>query len=272
MRNRPWALMLLALIQILTPVFNVFFNAWVLQVSPAKVLSWVLEGNLLEIFEFAALMPIAGIAIWRMRKWSYGVFCGAMAWSLYAKFRHLAYAQTTMSLPMLIAIHASEIALVTYFLLPAVRATYFDPRVRWWESKPRYELKLPAQLVIGQSSRIEGAVLNLSEGGAFVQIPVILTMGEQVRLEFSLLTQLFAVAGKVVHVREAASGDNWHGIQFQHDGDTQDRFRKLARALGDLGFQDRVPSQSLREGFRSWVANLRRGRGWVPEVKSGGKG
>lgn len=274
MKNRPWPLVLLAALQALSPFFNVFFNAWALRVGPGQVMAWVLDQRPLAVFEFVALMPIAGVAIFMMKRWSYAVFCAAMGWSLISKIQHLSYAQGTLPWPALVAVYGLELALVTYFLLPAVRATYFDPRVRWWESKPRYELRLPATLETAARERLEASVMNLSEGGLFVRAARNLGLGSRIGVAFGILGQEFEAEGRVVHVREAAApgastgeGAYWHGIELAHTPATRARFRGLASALRDLGFQDRTPRESLFESFRAWMSNLiRTGKGLTPEV------
>jgi hypothetical protein len=179
--------------------------------------------------------------------------------------------------PTLVFVYGIEIALVSYFMLPAVRATYFNPRVRWWESKPRYELKLPAHLKVGVES-LDAQVVNVSEGGVFIRTGRNLPLGDSVGLRFEILGQAFEVDGRIVHVRKAVdSGAGvdafWHGMEFAHTFDTSRRFQGLSKALRELGFQDRTPREPLFVSFKDWTSNLlRTGKGLTPDLGTRPKG
>jgi hypothetical protein len=266
MFQRPWPLVILAVIQMLSPIFNVLVNSWTLGVKPNYVLGWIMERPPIEIFEFFLLMPIAGFAILRMRRWSYIVFFGAMAWSLFSNLRHLQYTSQTHSVLVLGLVYGLQIALVLYFLLPSVRVTYFNPRVRWWESKPRYELKLPCELIVA-GNQSEGNVLNVSAGGIFVQVTVKrgFNVGADVDLRFSVLSQVFKAQGKFAHERELGGGVFCYGIQFNHSPETRERFQNLTRALEILEFQIRA---AFTQSFFGWfVTLLKTGKGLTPQIK-----
>ena len=267
MRTRPWPLVLLALVQLLTPVVNVLFNAWVLRVSPLQILTWLLQRPWIDIFEALLLMPIAGIAIFRMRRWSYAVFFVAMVWSIYGSVKHWQYASSTLSAPLLILLYVLEIALVIYFLTPEVRTTYFDPRVRWWESKPRYELKVPGE-IRSQSQKYDASILNVSEGGAFLSTSQKLEVGKPLELHFSILSQPFSVTGKLVHTRDLGNGVSCYGMQFIHSAESAKKFRGLTRGLEEIGFQERSGRKPMYQEFFDWLRTLlTTGRGWRPDVK-----
>lgn len=267
MKSRPWPLVILALIQIFTPVVTVFFNATALHVSPLRVLAWILDRGPQGFFESICLMPIAGFAIYSMKKWSYPIFLLAMGWSAFRNLSHWAYATTLIPKPALAFVYISEAAFVGYFLLPSVRTTYFDPNVRWWEHKPRYLLELAASIAIGATRRV-GTILNVSEGGAFVSVAEKIEKGARIRLEFTVVTLLYSVEGIVAHVRELEGGKFCYGIQFTHSTTSLQALRNLAEALDILGYNDRDGRGSPLEEFRAWITRLlKTGRGLVPEIK-----
>lgn len=268
MRTRPWPLVLLALAQILSPVFTVLFNAWVLDVHPRHVLGWIFLRSPLEIFESLLLMPIAGIAIYRMKRGSYAIFFAALTWALVSNFKQWSYASHAISLPAIVGMYVAQLALAGYFLMPSVRRTYFDPRVRWWESKPRYELKAPAVLEVG-SEKGEGELLNVSEGGAFLATARTWNTGEKAKLTFWIMSQEFQIEGRVVHARELSPERRCYGIEFIHTPESQKRFRGVARGLAELGFQDRTPRPNPLKDLRDWAVRLvKTGKGWTPEIRS----
>jgi hypothetical protein len=267
MRQRPWALIILAFIQMLSPFFNVLANSWTLGVKPNYVLGWIMERPPIEIFEFFFLMPIAGFGILRMKKWSYLVAFAAMGWSLIANIRHLQYTMHTHSTFVLVLVYGLQAALVLYFLLPSVRTTYFNPRVRWWEAKPRFQLKIPCDLKVHHQTT-EGAVLNVSQGGVFIQVKKGFNVGDMVGIQFSILEQKFDVYGKFVHEREIGNGVYCYGVQFNHNAETWKRFHNLTKALELLEFQERAAIPAPVMSLWGWfVTLLKTGKGITPQIK-----
>lgn len=56
---------------------------------------------------------------------------------------------------------------LAYFINPRIRKLYFDPRLRWWRTKPRYETHLP--LILSAGTFRYHILRNISEGGCFIQ-------------------------------------------------------------------------------------------------------
>jgi hypothetical protein len=270
MPSRPWPLILIALFQFLAPVLTVFVNAAIHHVSPSVILIWFwTQKNWLEIFEAFFLMPLGGIFVLMMRKWSYPLFLLCVAWLLVSNFIQWNTPGTMVSFPFMAGTSLAGFLLVTYFLLPAVRATYFDPSARWWESRPRFQLEIPLEILAGDRD-VKAKVLNLSEGGTFFQCDDKLELGPTLKLKFLILGQKFEVAGKALHVREVPAYGSCYGVQFSHTRRTLRRFRALSAALTLLGFDDsRRRSQGVFREFGMWVRTLlTTGRGLTPSVRT----
>ncbi|MBI1861481.1 MAG: PilZ domain-containing protein [Deltaproteobacteria bacterium] len=74
---------------------------------------------------------------------------------------------------------------LAYFINPRVRRLYFDPKMRWWRTKPRYETHLP--LMVGVGTDFQYRVLrNISEGGCFVETDAPFAMNERFDLSLPL--------------------------------------------------------------------------------------
>jgi hypothetical protein len=59
---------------------------------------------------------------------------------------------------------------VSYFINPQIRRLYFDPKLRQWRTKKRYETHGPA--IIQKSDKYSYPILrNISEGGCFLETP-----------------------------------------------------------------------------------------------------
>jgi hypothetical protein len=228
-------------------------------------MGWILERPPLEAFQTLALMPIAGIAIWAMKNWSYPVFLVALVWSAARNISNWGYARGMMPLPAAIATYLFELVLVGYFLHPNVRKTYFDPNVRWWESKPRFVLKIEAELRAASRAMVI-TILNLSEGGLFITAPSELVVGDHVEIGFNLLGLTYSAPGKLVHSRTMENGTTCFGVQFEHTPESAESFRRLARGLEVLGFKDRGVAERRWESLKAWMVTLATtGKGLVPE-------
>jgi hypothetical protein len=83
-------------------------------------------------------------------------------------------------------IHVTIYALsLSYFINPRVRTLYFDPKLCWWKSKPRFETCLP--LILNDGKAWHYPILkNVSEGGCFVETPHLLPMDAELSLTIPL--------------------------------------------------------------------------------------
>ncbi len=266
MRTRPWALVVLAVIQLLTPVVNLLFNAWIYRVPVRLVFRWSWDNGWLTLMEFWVIPVLAAFAILRMRRWSYALFVVAMLWMLGRHIFLWSQSQGTVSTSAMIYVTVLQLALVTYFLLPAVRTPFFDPRVRWWETKPRFELLLPVLLRRDPTTAwIKATILNLSEGGCFIECSEKLESGDSLDVEIDVFSQKFEARGKVVHAREVSGEKRCYGIQFAHQAESLERFQGLVSGLEAMGFRDRTRPASFWESFRDWLKTLlTSGKGLTP--------
>jgi hypothetical protein len=265
MRTRPWPLVILALLQFLSPVGTVLINAYALGVKPGYVIGWILSNSPLQIFETLFLMPIAGFAIYQMKRWGYFVFFAAMTWGLISNLLALRHSASPYSLGVVLLLFAIPMLLAVYFLLPAVRRTYFDPSVRWWEAKSRFVLETPVEISTGAAAA-EGRIQNISEGGiaCTIQRPTF-SPGQELKLKFVVAGVVFKIPGIVMH-----SAAGFYGIRFLHDRVSARRFCQLVQGLELIGVphRDQDIAKPWHVGVREWALTvLKTGRGLVPEVK-----
>ncbi len=72
-----------------------------------------------------------------------------------------------------------------YFINPRIRTLYFDPKLCWWKSKPRYETNLP--LILKHKDQWTYPIAkNISEGGCFVETPHFLELDAEVTISIPL--------------------------------------------------------------------------------------
>jgi hypothetical protein len=78
---------------------------------------------------------------------------------------------------------------LAYFINPRVRTLYFDPKMRWWRTKPRYETHLPS-ILQAQAQAPEQwhypVLRNISEGGCFVETSHFLDVNSRLEVAIPL--------------------------------------------------------------------------------------
>jgi hypothetical protein len=255
----------LAFFQCLAPLTNLVLSSWLLKMTvPVFVAAVFKQASWLEIADFFLLPPLAGAAIFAFRPWSYAVFVGITSWNILYNLNVWWQFPQLVSLPILLSAHAVNIGLVTYFLLPAVRAAYFNPKLRWWESKPRFFVDIPATFDDGEGDR-RCVITDLSEGGAFITTSRKLEADENIHLTFSFVNLEVKVEARVVHRRW--QGTRGYGLQFVPDERSEQTLHRLTAALQMMGAPQRSPKDPFWAGFKSWLVSLfRTGKGWVPEL------
>lgn len=136
---------------------EMYFRGWVREnpISPmdfilSAVLPLVLAAGLIRVSRVGWYTLVTLIALWGVRDlFDYYVSRGA----------------TVSALLIHLGIYSISLA---YFINPRIRHLYFDPKARWWRSKPRYETHMP--LVVNQDATWLYPVLrNISEGGCFIE-------------------------------------------------------------------------------------------------------
>lgn len=136
-----------------------------------------------------------------------------------------------------------------------IRVPYFFPKIRWWESDPRYKLSVPVKIIRPDKSELEAEIMDISLGGCFMKTHHYFLTDELVVLNFTLFERPLNCPGKIVWTTESTvTHPRGIGIKFEPlDKDTTyclkqatEKLRKLARAY----------SQMTRE--RNWQEYLQR--------------
>lgn len=168
----------------------------------------------------------------------------------------------------LLGLTIMNIAVVSYFLIPAVRVTYFNRSLRWWENQPRYRVRLPAAIGFQgehQGKVLEGLIADVSEGGVFLKIldPVV-RPGDRVRLKFKTLNKEIEIDADVVYHRDRKHGG--YGLKFIHDEMSRKRLKSIVKGFDLMGFRRYPPHPHWFKSFKSWVRHVfKTGEGLVPE-------
>jgi Tfp pilus assembly protein PilZ len=186
----------------------------------------------LRAVEVFALMPLAGMSIQMVRRWSTPVFLCAIAWTCQQYWSNWREIPAFPSFLWFLLAMAANATVVSYYLAPAVRRAFFVPPLKWWETRPRYSLRLSATIV-HRMRKNKATIANLSAGGAFLRTPEDLDIGDLVELKFSVLTQDYCIPAEVCYALKGATSG--YGIQFNHTPETHERMNRLVYCLEVLG-------------------------------------
>ncbi len=205
MANKPWAIIILSVLHILEPIFKVLIFSVLFSLAPWDLVRFVWHSSsAFPLFEMFCLFPIAGVAIFLIKRWSLGIFLLIELWVLIANIGPLKsffLNEQYLIFGSIILFSILNIIVVVYFMVPAVNSLYFDPRMRWWESSLRYTVSVPCNILLNETET-EGYltdIINISDTGLFItQIDGIKIIGPII-IQFNMFGDLFRITGEVVH-------------------------------------------------------------------------
>lgn len=142
-----------------------------------------MEISLTDSFLSAALPIFLLVGLIRVTKigW-YTLIATVSLWGVRDLYSYYATQGATGPFLVHIAIYLFSI---TYFINPRIRHVYFDPKLRWWRTKPRYETHVPF-MMHHNSTWIYPILRNVSEGGCFIETPHLVDVSSDVTIAIPL--------------------------------------------------------------------------------------
>jgi Tfp pilus assembly protein PilZ len=149
----------------------------------------------------------------------------------------------------------AALILFIYIVGKLVRVPYFFPKIRWWESDPRYKLSVPAKIFHSKGSALDGEIMDLSIGGCFIKSNESLALEENVKIEFSLFEQKYFCEGVVVwQTASTVTHPKGIGVKFKlHEKVLLNHLKIATKKLKTLS---KTYSELTRE--RNWQEYLQR--------------
>jgi hypothetical protein len=176
----------------------------------------------------SALAISVGYGFWEMRRWTWYLFVivdlliayqNAVMVNEYGETHHKA-----LSFVFSIAV----LGLIFYRVAREIRVPYFFPKIRWWESDPRYRLSVPAKLERRDSPFLAGDILDLSMGGCFMKLRSDLLQDEKVTISFTVFQVQVRCEGTVVwRTQSTVTHPKGVGVKFLELGRDQRRALKI---------------------------------------------
>lgn len=144
------------------------------------------------------LSVIAGFGLSEMRRWSWYVFLLSQVLVIYEDaWVASEYAESHHKVFIFFASLLFQ-GIIIYRVAREIRVPYFFPKIRWWESNPRYKLSIPVSIARSNGEAIRGEILDLAGSGCFVKLRDSFPIGERVDLSFSVFDLSFKIEGTVV--------------------------------------------------------------------------
>ncbi|HEY8270342.1 MAG TPA: PilZ domain-containing protein [Pseudobdellovibrionaceae bacterium] len=250
MKRKPWPIILLALLHVFAPLGNLLMNSY--RSGRSIELTWNFWHYTLPkslFFTYVFLPPLAGVLIYICRRWSYWCYVGCLSLIFLGNVYGFWTSVNWINFVTLFMVLLVDVLVVAYFVVPSVRQVYFDPRMRWWETAPRYDFEVPAAMN-GQASVIK----NISEGGALVEAPSSYSEGQGVELTWSYKGESFSLSGKVVY-RKPVNSLYGFGVRF----DSTSQVQKTMKPLIALLHKEKRMIRNLpgpEDSFTAWVKKL----------------
>ena len=137
MRNKPLIFQLLSALFFFEPAIKILYFKASTHFGFITVFENVLSRNSFrDVFDFWIVFPLAGVMLWKLRKWTYFAFLATMSYLVFSILTYEKYTWPYNSDKPLFYhyfIIALTLMTIAYFLAPNVRAPFFNRNLRWWE-------------------------------------------------------------------------------------------------------------------------------------------
>lgn len=264
MKRKPWSLIILALLHILSPIGSFVVNA--LNAGRSLSEQWyywfhVIPGYLTAFYIAAPIL--AGVLIYICHRWSYWAYIVCIALTLFSNIYSYSTNMTVPTLFLLIGIALLDIFVVAYFMVPSVQKVYFDPRLRWWEAAPRYHFNNEG-IVNGSKANLT----SLSIGGLFMNLNATLDIGDKVDIHWKFNEKETNISGIVLY-KTSNQANPGYGVRFDH---THDTTKAVTEVIKDLHAKKQIIVERMpgpEDSFGVWFKKLiTTGEGLFPKVRT----
>ncbi|MBL7717054.1 MAG: PilZ domain-containing protein [Bdellovibrionales bacterium] len=193
-----------ALLHMATPVGYLIWVRFLFEIPPQKMASLLLSPF---YYLVAIAAAVSGYGLWEMRRWSWHVFLATSFLICYSNAIILTNYGSTQHSWEMFAVSCFLVLFFTLRVARELRVPYFLPKIRWWESNPRYRTHIPVELALADSLSdhfYKAEIVDLSTKGAFVKIRDDFKVGDVLELKFTAFGLKAEIAGTVVWCPQSA--------------------------------------------------------------------
>lgn len=172
-RVKPAWIKILAFALILAPLGNIVFSFITIGVpnlmDPGAWSYWIRYVKP-QVWALNAMLFLSGISLLWVRTWTHSL--AAVSIGAVLIYNIVTFNETIFIGPIAIitGIVASLVALIALYHRD-FRKPYFQPRLRWWETSPRYRVDLPVEVVSNESSqKLSAVMLDISRSGILLKV------------------------------------------------------------------------------------------------------
>jgi len=205
----------------------------------------------------------AGLGLLQIRWYGWYLFLFSSFTTIYQTAIALTYYSSAENKFPVFAVYAVFQLLLVYLIAREVRVPYYFPRIRWWESDPRYKLSIPTR--IEKNAEIyNGDIMDLSMSGCFIKTREYFLPDDSVTLEFSLFEKTISCAGKVVWRTESTvTHPKGIGVKFSVlDRDTSTALKQATHKLRKL-----IQEHNNKTREKNWEEYLAREKQYQSRTK-----
>ncbi len=173
-RVKPLWIKILALVLILAPLGNIFFSFLTVGVpnlrEPGTWIYWIRYVKP-EVWALNLMLFLSGVALLWVRTWSHSM--AAVSIGAVLIYNIMTFKETIFIGPIAIAIGIlATMGALAILYHRDFRKPYFHPRLRWWETSPRFRVDLPVDVhSVESGDKLSAILLDISRSGILLQLP-----------------------------------------------------------------------------------------------------
>lgn len=168
-----------------------------------------------SFYVISGLAIAAGLGLWEMKRWAWYVFLiSNVATGYYTALTAAEFGESHYRVLGFILTVAVQVFFI-FRIAVEVKVPYFLPKIRWWESDPRYKLIVPVKIKRNDSTEYDGEILDLSLSGCFIKLKQDLLEDETIQISFSVFKETMSCSGSVVwRTQGAVTHPKGLGLKF----------------------------------------------------------
>jgi hypothetical protein len=260
MNRRPWPIVLMAFLQFLSPFLYVGVAALFYHLSFSATMNEILALTPeLRKFEIFALPILIGVLILMTKRTGYYfVIVGSVYSIVRGVMEYVASNETDPVFPLVIS-NLLCLLVVAILLRPKTRSVYFNPRLRWWETSPRFVVDFPATITRTGGAPSKAVLQNVATGGGGVETTETGFLKEEiVSLEFRSESESYRFRAKVVWEKEVGARKQLLGVQWADDNSSTEwsKLRRLLRGLKSKGARTTRAIPPRLSEVKEWFSKL----------------